>query len=148
MAAERDTRGVTLLEMLIVVAIAGAMATLVLPAFSNGLESLRLSQASDSVAAFLSGALNRAQRRQQVIEISIDPRENAILLRSTDAAFSRRLDMPDGVTIQSAERRIVLLPGSAFPRATVELANRRRQRRVVSLDPITGVPNIEWIPTP
>ena len=49
--------GVTLIELLIIVAIAGAMATLVLPAFSSGLDNLRLSQASDSVAAFLNGAL-------------------------------------------------------------------------------------------
>ena len=52
----RSESGVTLMELLIVVAIAGAMATLVLPAFSSGLDNLRLSQASDSVAAFLNGA--------------------------------------------------------------------------------------------
>src|SRR5580704_4973313 len=69
-------RGVTLVELLIVVAIAGAMVSIVLPTFSNGLQNMRLSQASDSVAAFLNGALNRAERRQQAMEITISPREN------------------------------------------------------------------------
>jgi hypothetical protein len=36
----------------------------------------------------------------------------------------------------------MLLPGSTFPRFGVPLVNRRGQRRVVTIDPITGVPNI------
>ena len=67
MSEVQDERGVTLVELLIVVAIAGAMVAVVLPTFSNGLENMRLSQASDSVAAFLNGALNRAERRQQAL---------------------------------------------------------------------------------
>src|SRR5436190_9365576 len=105
--------GVTLMELVIVVAIAGAMATLVLPAFSSGLDNLRLSQASDSVAAFLNGALNRAERRQQVIEISISPKDNLLLLRSADSSFERKLDLPDGVRIEGEARQFVLMPGAA-----------------------------------
>src|SRR6267378_711933 len=72
--------GVTLIELLIVVAIAGAMAMVALPAFSNGLDNMRLSQASDSTAAFLNGALNRVERRQQVMELTVSTRDNQILL--------------------------------------------------------------------
>jgi prepilin-type N-terminal cleavage/methylation domain-containing protein len=139
----RSESGVTLMELLIVVAIAGAMATLVLPAFSSGLDNLRLAQASDSVAAFLNGALNRAERRQQVIEVSVAPRENAIAMRSADNVFVRKLDLPDGVHIDGEPRQLLLLPGSVFPRFGVQLSNRRGQRRLVTIDPITGVPNID-----
>ena len=131
------------MELIIVVAIAGTMATLVLPAFSSGLDNLRLSQASDSVAAFLNGALNRAERRQQVVEISVAPRENVIVLRSADNAFTRKLDLPDGVRIEGEPRQLLLFPGSTFPRFGVQLANRRGQRRLISIDPITGVPKID-----
>src|SRR4051812_33426650 len=108
----RRESGVTLLELLIVVAIAGAMATLVLPAFSSGLDNLRLSQASDSVAAFLNGALNRAERRQQVVELDVLPRENVLALRSADNTFARKLNLPDGVRIEGEPRQVMLLPGS------------------------------------
>ena len=144
----RGESGVTLIELLIIVAIAGAMATLVLPAFSSGLDNLRLSQASDSVAAFLNGALNRAERRQQVVEISVAPRESVILLRSADNSFARKLDLPDGVRIDGEPRQLLLLPGSTFPRFGVQLSNRRGQRRLVSIDPITGVPKIDRLDTP
>jgi prepilin-type N-terminal cleavage/methylation domain-containing protein len=145
--------GVTLIEMLIVVAIAGAMVSIVLPTFSNGLENMRLSQASDSVAAFLNGGLNRAERRQQAMEITISPRENLILMRSADASFSRKLELPDGIRVEGTlpkqpgdtgdARGFLLLPGGTPPRIGVQLANRRGQQRIVSIDPITGVPKIE-----
>jgi prepilin-type N-terminal cleavage/methylation domain-containing protein len=149
----KHERGVTLVEMMIVVAIAGAMVSLVLPTFSNGLENLRLSQASDSVAAFINGALNRAERRQQAIEIIITPRENLILLRSADGAFSRQLELPDGIKIAGTlpkptgdpadARGFLLLPGGTPPRIGVQLVNRRGRQSIVSVDPITGVPRIE-----
>ena len=144
--------GVTLVELLIVVAIAGVMAMVALPAFSSGLETMRLSQASDSVAAFLNGALNRAERRQQVLEIAFSTQDNRVLLRSVDGVFSRKLEMPDGIKIDAvlprvpgdaAGRRFLLLPGATAPRIGVQLANRRGARRIVSVDPITGVPRIE-----
>jgi prepilin-type N-terminal cleavage/methylation domain-containing protein len=145
--------GVTLIELLIVVAIAGAMVSIVLPAFTNGLENMRLSQASDSVAAFLNGALNRAERRQQAMEITISPRENLILMRSADASFTRKLELPDGIRVEGTlpkppgdtgdARGFLLLPGGTPPRIGVQLVNRRGQQRIVSIDPITGVPKIE-----
>src|SRR5260370_38238728 len=113
--------------MMIVVAIAGTMVSLVLPVFSNGLDNLRLSQASDSVVVFINGALNRAERRQQAMEVTISPRENLILLRSADGAFSRQLELPEGITIagtlpkpprDSADASRFLLPAGRTPSRT------------------------------
>ncbi len=156
--AGRNRRGVTLIELLIVVSIAGAMVAIALPTFAAGLENIRLSQASDGVASFLNTALNRVERREQVMEITISPRDNLILLRSADGAFSRKLTLPDGVLVDAVLpklpqdtgvlRRFLLLPGASAPRIGVQLANRRGQRRIVSLDPITGVPSIERPATP
>jgi prepilin-type N-terminal cleavage/methylation domain-containing protein len=149
----RSESGVTLIEMLIVVGIAGVMAMVALPAFSNGLDNMRLSQAADSTAAFLNGALNRVERRQQVMEITVSMRENVMFLRSADGAFARKLEMPDGVRVDSVLpktsadttelRHILLFPGASAPRIGVQLVNRRGGRRIVSVDPITGVPKIE-----
>lgn len=145
-------RGVTLIEMLIVVAIAAMIAGISLPTFGAGLDSLRLAQAADSVSSFLSGAMNRAQRRQQVIEVTVAPHENQIVLRSTEPGFSRTLHFPQGIRITGVvparpteanePRHFLLLPGSTIPRLGVELSTTRGNKRVISIDPITGAPEI------
>ncbi len=148
-------RGATLVEMMIVVAIVGLIAGISFPAVSSGLDSLRLTSASDSLVSFLNGAMNRAERRQEVVEIAISTKDNAAYL--TTAGLSRKLDMPSGVTIKTvwpklpietdAPRRFLLLPGGAVPRIGIEIANRKGAR-IVRVNPMTGVPEIERLESP
>lgn len=146
-------RGVTLLELLIVCAIVAVIVSMVLPSFTRGISDFRLSQASDSAAAFINTALSRVERRQMVMELTVSPRENLIAIRSADGAYAKKLDLPDGVRLEAAlprlpqdsgaARRFLLLPGGAPPRLGLQLLNDRGQRRIVRLDPITGVPSVE-----
>jgi len=147
------SRGVTLVEMLIVVAIVGLIAGISFPAVSSGLDSLRLGSASDAIVSFLNGAMNRAERRQQVVEVAISMKENAIYLASNEPGFTRKLEMPSGVTIKAVwpklpaegegTRRFLLLPGSTVPRLGIEIVNRKGARRIVRVNPMTGVPEVE-----
>jgi prepilin-type N-terminal cleavage/methylation domain-containing protein len=149
----RQRAGVTLMEMLIVVALIGLLVGIVFPPVSAGLETLRLTSAADSVSSFLNRALSRAERRQEVVEITIDSQDNVLVARSTDPGFERRLEMPQGVRIMSVlpppvddagePRRFLLYPGGTVPRIGVELANPKGARRVVRIDPITGAPEVE-----
>jgi hypothetical protein len=138
--------------MMTVVAIIGIMVGVFFPAVSAGLDSIRLVSASDSIATFLNGALNRAERRQTVIEIAISTKENVIHLYSSEPGFTRKLDMPEGVRIEAVlppldenedPRRFILQPGGTPPRVGVQIANARGARRIVRVDPMTGVPRIE-----
>ena len=148
-------RGVTLVEMMIVVTIIGLIAGISFPAVTSGIDSLRLASASDSLVSFLNGAMNRAERRQDVVEIAISVQENAVSLTTT--GLSRKLEMPSGVTIKAvwpklvanpeAPRRFLLLPGGAVPRFGIEIANRKGVRRIVRVNPMTGVPEIERLAT-
>ena len=146
------TRGITLIEMLIVVTIIGLIAGISFPAISSGLDSLRLRSASDALVSFLNAALNRAERRQEVAEIAISTQENALHL--TTPTLSRELDMPPGVTIRAVWpklpdgdtgeiRRFLLFPGGNVPRIGIEIANRKGNRRLVRVDPMTGVPAVQ-----
>ncbi len=149
----RSERGVTLIEMMIVVTLIAIMVGISFPAVGSGVDSLRMTSASDGVASFLQGAINRAERRQQMMEISISKKENAMLLAGVD--FERRFQLPDGVAITDvmpplpgdtgAVRRFLLYPGGAPPRIGVRLVNRRGAERIITLDPITGVPQIERV---
>jgi hypothetical protein len=142
-----------MVEMVVVVTIVGLLAGISYPAVSSGLDTIRLSSASDSLVSFLNGALNRAERRQEVMEITIAPKDGSVALVSSEPGFERRMTLPDGISIEAviplegedakAPRRFVVLPGGTVPRIGVQIASRRGRRRIVRVDPITGVPQIE-----
>ncbi len=71
-----NRQGVTLIEMLIVVAIIGVVLSISFPAMSAGLASIRLASASGSVASFLTSTMNQVERREQPEAIVVDPHEN------------------------------------------------------------------------
>ena len=145
--------GVTLIEMMVVVTIIGLMAGIAFPAVSSGLDSVRLRSATDSIAAFLNAAVVRAERRQEAIELTISPKDNALALDSNEPGFRRELKMPDGIAIEAVlpkqeeegPRRLILLPGAAVPGIGIQVANRHGSRRVVRLDPMTGFPRVESV---
>jgi len=145
--ASKGCRGVTLIEMMIVTLLLSLIAGVSFPAVSAGLETIRLSSASDSVASFLNGALNRAERRREVVEVAISPKENMLWMRSTQPGFERKLEMPDGVSIQGEPRRFLFLPGGTPPGVSIEMVNRKGARRAVRIDPMTGTPRIERTPS-
>jgi hypothetical protein len=140
--------------MVIVVAIVGLIAGITYPSIANGLESVRLASAADTVASFLNAAVNRVERRQEVIELLISFKDNSITVHSTEAGFERKAELPDGITIAAvlpplpepdtgAPRQFILMPGGTAPRVGIEIRNRKGTRRIVRVDPMTGVPRIE-----
>lgn len=155
--ANRSSRGVTLIEMLIVVSIIGLIAGVMAPAISSGIDSVRVSTASESVSTFLNAAVNHAERRQQPVEVIILPKENRLVMYSNEPGFERELKMPDGIVIETVlpkiddstdlqeGRRLILLPGATAPGIGVQIANSHGSRRIIRLDPMTGFPHVESV---
>jgi len=137
---------------MIVVAIVGLLAAISYPSAAAGIDSLRLRSASNEVVTFLNAALEQASRHQQVVELRISPKENAMAARSADSTFVRSAAIAEPVRILSVQpvlengagvgetRRFLLYPGGAVPRIGVEIGTRDGRKRMVSVDPITGVP--------
>ncbi|HWR52071.1 MAG TPA: prepilin-type N-terminal cleavage/methylation domain-containing protein [Bryobacteraceae bacterium] len=155
MRGKARRRGVTLLEMLIVVGIIALLAGISFPTVTAGLETLRLNSACDSLVAFFNEALSRAERRQEVVEVTVLKAERRLTMHSSRAGFERRLQLPEGITIRSvlpavsgdadAPRTFALFPGGAAPRFGIEIAGSRSTRRIVRIDSMTGVPRIEKV---
>jgi type II secretory pathway pseudopilin PulG len=150
---QKPETGVTLIEMIVVVGIISLVVGISFPAVTSGIDSLRLNAATNSVVSFVNSGLSRAERRQQVVEITILKNENALLMHSTEPAFFRKLEMPAGVSIThilpelienpDVPRVFMIYPGGAPPRFGIQLMNRRSVERIVRVDPITGVPRVE-----
>ena len=132
--------------MIVVVSIVGLIVGLSFPAITAGIDAVRMVSATDSVAAFLNAAVNRAQRRQEAVEVIIDPKECQMSAYSNDPTFTRELRLPEGIAFESEQpepRRVILLPGGSVPGISIHLMNRRGGRRIVRLDPMTGYPRVE-----
>jgi prepilin-type N-terminal cleavage/methylation domain-containing protein len=150
-----STAGITLIEMMVVLAIIGFMVAISAPSLIAGLDSVRMASATDSIASFLNAAVNRAERRQQPIEIVISPKENRMVLYSNEPGYTRELQMPTGIlleTVVPAEAagpdglcRLILLPGASVPGIGVQVASTRGGKRIVRLDPMTGYPRVESV---
>ena len=136
-------KGVTLIEILVVMAIISLLIGVTLPTMSNGLSSYRLKGAAGDVASFIMSALNRAERREQMMEIIVYPKLNKLELDSSEPGYARTLTMPAGVSIAGENPvRMVIVPGSAPPRAAIDLYNERGAHRIVKLDPVNGIPEV------
>ncbi len=139
--------------MMMVVALIGLLVGLTFPSITSGIDALRLTSATDSIASFLNSALNRADRRQVVMEIEVSLTNNTVRMLSAEPGFERTLEMPKGVEIKDVlpplpvdretPRRFLIYPAGAVPRIGIELVNARGTRRIVRIDPITGAPQIE-----
>ena len=116
------TRGVTLIELLVVMTIAGLIVGVSFPAVSAGLDSVRLASATQSAAAFLNSAVNRAERRQEALELVISPKENGMALYSNEPGFTREFHLPDGISLDAV---LPAIPGEAEPRPPHPASARR-----------------------
>jgi len=141
------------MEMMVVLAIIGLIVALSFPSTIAGLENVRLAGGARSVAAFMNAAGNRAERRQEAVELTVSIKDNSVTMRTADAAFLKKLTLPPGIAVLAVwpaldeptdePRRFLLQPGGVPPRIGIEIANHRGARRIVRLDPITGVTQIE-----
>ncbi|MDZ4798846.1 MAG: prepilin-type N-terminal cleavage/methylation domain-containing protein [Bryobacteraceae bacterium] len=150
MSSRRREAGVTLVEMIVVVAIVGLIAAIAFPSFTAGLDGVRLATATDSIVAFLNAGLNHAERRQQTVEFTVSIPENRVVMRSTQPGYVRTLAMEKGMTIvrvlpqlpggiEESTRNFYVYPSGAIPAVGIEISNARGRHRIVSVDPITGV---------
>lgn len=140
----RDRRaGITLIEILIVSAIIALIGGISYPSIVAGVDSMRLRSASDQVVAFVTQAMDQAQRKQLPVEFRVAPKLNRLAAHSMDSTFDKVLVIDDPVHLVSAqggedERRFVLFPGGTPPAVRIELETKDKRRRTVTVDPLTG----------
>ena len=141
--------------MVVVVGIIGLIVGISFPSAVAGLDSVRMVSATDSVAAFLNVAVNRAERLQQAVEVVITPQEGRLDLYTNDPGFTKELIMPQGIVIEAVlpaiegvetePRHVLFLPGATVPGIGIQLGNHHNAHRVIHLDPMTGFPRVESV---
>ncbi|HVY92697.1 MAG TPA: prepilin-type N-terminal cleavage/methylation domain-containing protein [Bryobacteraceae bacterium] len=141
-------RGVTLLEMMIVVAIIAIVAAVSFPALTSGLAGVRLQSSSGELASFLTASMNNVERHEEAEAIVITPKSNRldVYTAASGEKPARSWQAPSGITLEGDDpHRWLLFPGGAFPRVSLVLRNEKGARRSVEIDPVTAVPSIRRV---
>lgn len=153
--ARRQRRGVTLIEMMLVVLLISIMAALTFPGVSSGIDSIRLRSSADSVAGLLAQAMVQVERRQEPVELTISRDEGVLAVRSLRPGFLREFRLPEGVSIREvhpappgearALHTFFVFPGATFPRVSLVIGTTRGVLRRVRVDPVTGAARVEQV---
>src|SRR5690242_16250986 len=92
--AGRLTRGVTLMEMLVVIALASILLAIVFPAVGSGLGTLELRSAATRLAAAVRYARDQAVYKQKTYELQIERGNGVIAVREWSGESSQSFTLP------------------------------------------------------
>jgi prepilin-type N-terminal cleavage/methylation domain-containing protein len=150
----RKDAGVTLIEMIVVVALIALLIGITFPALATSIESLRLRSSSDDVAAALNAALTRARRQQDAVDVTVSPSRHAVIVQAIHSDIAKTVDLAQGVEIahvlpaplgppddnaNAQDRHFFIYPDGSVPNIAIDLVNKKGFHRLVSVDPITGI---------
>jgi general secretion pathway protein H len=138
------TRGYSLMELVVVLAILAVAGAVVAPAVGRTADDVRVRAELAGLAAFLRTAREQAATRQQTLEVTLDPETRVLLLRragregEAGVQASRVVSSVLRVASDPAMPRLTFLPHgmSSGARFTIEAPGPRAY--VITVDPLTG----------
>ena len=133
--------------MLIVMAIVGLMLGIAYPNVTSGLDGIRLKTSVSRAGAFWAAARQRADRFQEVVQVTIDPAGNQIRALGADSGWKETLPLDGSIRIVGLKEPVsyLLYPGTPSPRFELFFAADSGGRSGLRVNLLTGVP--EEIPS-
>lgn len=146
----RREDGVTLLELLVVLAILSLALSLVVPRLGRWTDNWKLRSAAQHVAQMLTYAHTRALYEHQIYFVQIHPSENRVRLFGVASGFTREYVLPAGVHLEKEENAapvsaidLVFPPSGTVEERTLGLTNGQGSRARIHLNFLLGTPRVE-----
>ena len=143
--------GVTLLELVIVLAILSLAVSLVAPRFGNWSDEWTLRSAAEQVAQTIRYARTRALFEQSYYVVEIEPGARLVRVFNPASGFWRGFALPRGVTVDDGRypppsiMRVLLPPSGVVEERDLWLRNRRGSKFRVHVNFLLGAPAVEAV---
>jgi len=143
--------GVTLLELVIVLAIISLAVSLVAPRFGNWSDEWTLRSAAERVAQTVRYARARALFEQSYYVVEIEPETRSVRVFNPTSGFLRGFALPRGVKFDDDEDpsprvvRLLLPPSGVVEERNLWLSNRRGSKFRIHVDFMLGAPAVEAV---
>ncbi|MBI4465016.1 MAG: GspH/FimT family pseudopilin [Acidobacteria bacterium] len=151
---QKTQRGVTLLELLVVIALVSLLVAVVFPSVGAGLRTLELRSSAQRVAVAARFARDQAIHRQRFFQLEIDSQKKTVSVLDVAEGQRRSFELPTSVHVEkilpeeqgrlSTTRQFVFSPDGAVPQFQVVLGNQSRQVTVAA-DALTGFPKVSGL---
>jgi general secretion pathway protein H len=149
---DRDERGFTLIEIIVVLAIIAIASAVLMPAMRTGLSGIRLEAKGRDLATLCRMARTMAVGEQHVYRIGLERHTNSVFLADTYHEKLRDFDLTEEIEIDSikyegkeaAEDTVFLsfYPNGRADDVEIVLKNRGGRRIVLRTDILTGAARI------
>ncbi len=138
----RKTSGLALIELLIVMAIVGLMLGIAYPNVSSGLDGIRLKTSVSRAGAFWAAARQRADRYQEVVQVTVDPAANEIRALSAESPWRESYRLDESVRIVGLKEPVnyLLYPGTPSPQFELRFTAASGGSAGLRVNVLTGVP--------
>ncbi len=132
----RRNTGFTLIELMIVLVVAAALATVAVPNLNSSMVNGDLRQATADVSQALRIAKSAARARSTNVSVVFVQNASTITLTSADSLFTQTIQLPNAVTVTSADATYQFLPlGTVGATGSITLTSSRdtAQTRTVTI---------------
>jgi prepilin-type N-terminal cleavage/methylation domain-containing protein len=135
------TRGYTLIELVVVLAVLAIATAVVGPAVGRTVDGVRARAEVAAFAAFLRGAREQAITRQRAYEVVLEPEPRALQLRragTEDEGVQASRTFSAGLRIEAASPRVIFWPHGMSSGARFAIEAPGARRYVITVDALTG----------
>ena len=136
------TAGLSLIELLIVMAIVGLMLGIAYPNVSSGLDGIRLKTNVSRAGAFWAAARQRADRFHEVVQVTVDPKANELRALAAESPWKSAYKFDESIRIAGLQEpvRYLIYPGTPSPQFELRLASTSGGVSGLRVNVLTGVP--------
>ena len=134
--------GITLIELMVVMGIIALMVSIAYPTLTRGLDGIQLKTSVAQAGAFFNSVRQAADRRQQPVQLTVDPEQNRLIAVAVDGGWDDQLAFDNRIRVvfPAQPASLILYPGHPAPRFRLLLANESGGREGLQVNVFTGVP--------